>query len=131
MSRADHQQRALRRELLLVRAAAEREALAERLDALENRASSGLAGLLLGGATSVRWSRPLGLAASALRIARTQPWLVPALVGAAVRLVRSRALRWAALATVIAGAVWWVTQGARGDTETAADDGESLSGDYD
>jgi hypothetical protein len=131
MSRADHQQRALRRELLLVRAAAEREALAERLDTLETRASSGLAGLLFGGASGARWSGPLGLAASALRVARRQPWLVPAVAGVAVRLARSRALRWAAFAAVIAGVVWWATRGSSGDAAAAADDGESLSDDYD
>jgi hypothetical protein len=126
MGRAELEQRALRRELLLVRAAAERAALGDRLDRLETRSDSGVTGLLLRGVVGARRSGLLGWAASGLRIARAQPWLVTAVAGAAVRLARSRALRWAVLAAVVAGAAWWLRTGLDSTAMTASsseDDG--------
>lgn len=108
MARTEVEQRALRRELLLARAAVERAALTDRLDELERRSRSGLPGALLRGASSARRSGLLGVAATGIRIARSQPWLVPAVVGGAVRLSRSRTLRWVALAGLAAAAIWWL-----------------------
>jgi hypothetical protein len=107
MTRAEQELRALRREMLLARAAAERASLADQLDALETRTNSGVAGLLIGGARRARESGWIRVAASAVRIARSQPWLVPAVVGGVARVARSRALRWVVLAGVVAAAVWW------------------------
>ena len=76
MARAEIEQRALRREFLLARAAMERAALAEQLDILELRSRSGLPGALLRGASRVRRSGLLGVAATGLRLARSQPWLL-------------------------------------------------------
>jgi hypothetical protein len=126
MGRAEFEQRELQRELLLVRAAAERAALEDRLDTLENRSGSGLAGLLLRGAGSARRSGLLGLAASGLRIARAQPWLVPAIAGGAVRLTRSRVLRWAVLTAVVAGTVWWLRRGSDSAAAPASSSEDSV-----
>jgi hypothetical protein len=125
MGRAEFEQRELQRELLLVRAAAERAALEDRLDTLENRSGGGLVGLLLRGAGSARRSSLLGLAASGLRIARAQPWLVPAIASGAMRLARSRLLRWAVLTAVVAGTVWWLNRRSDSDAAPASssDDG--------
>jgi hypothetical protein len=126
MARTEVEQRTLRRELLLARAAVERAALADRLDELERRSRSGLPGALLRGASSARRSGLLGVAASGIRLARSQPWLVPAVVGGAVRLSRSRTLRWVAVAAVVATAVWWVRRqsGSAASTDEPQGDGE-------
>ena len=125
MGRAEVEQRALQRELLLVRAAVERAALEDRLDALENRSNRGVTGLLFRGAGSARRSGLLALATSAVRVARAQPWLIPAVAGGAVRLARSHVLRWVVLAGVVAGAVWWLrrTSDAAAATASPSEDG--------
>lgn len=120
MARAEREHRALRRDLLLARAAVERAALAERLDVLELRSGRGLPGMLLGGAASAQRSGLLRAAVTGLRFARSQPWVVPTIAAGAMRLVRSRTLRWVALAAVVAAAVWWV----RRQTAAAAPSGE-------
>lgn len=104
MARADVEQRALRQELLLVRAAAERVALADQLDRLESRSSRGLPGLLFAGADGARRSGLLRFATSTYRVVRSQPWLVPAVAGIA----RSRTVRWVVLAGAVAAAAWWI-----------------------
>jgi len=104
MPRADAEQRALRQELLLVRAAAERAALADELGRFESRSSHGLPGLLFGGADGARRSGLLRFATSTYRTVRAQPWLVPAVAGIA----RSRTLRWLVLAGAVAAAAWWI-----------------------
>jgi hypothetical protein len=109
MPRAELEHRALRRELLMVRAAAERAALADHLDELSARGRGGVPGLLMRGAGSAQRSGWLRFAGSALRTVRSQPWLLPAVVGGATRLARSRTLRWLVLAGAIAG-VWWLWQ---------------------
>jgi hypothetical protein len=126
MARTEVEQRTLRRELLLARAAVERAALADRLDELERRSRSGLPGALLRGASSARRSGLLGVAASGIRLARSQPWLVPAVAGGALRLARSRTLRWVAVAAVVATAVWWVRRqsGSAASTDEPQGDGE-------
>lgn len=110
MARAEQELRELRRELLLARGRAEREMLAGQLDRLEARSRSGVAGLVLSGAQRARASGLLGVAMSAVRVARAQPWLVPAVAGGVVKLARSRTLRWVALAGAVAAAIWWLRQ---------------------
>jgi len=103
MARAEFDQRALRRDLLLARAAAERHVLADRLGALRTLSHQGLPGLLL------RGDHPLWLKISSglWRLFRQQPWLASTLVGGVARLLRARATRRAALATLAAGGLWW------------------------
>jgi len=111
MTRADREQRELRRETLLLRAAIERTELAAQLDSIDARTRTGraVAGALLGhaGPGAGGW---LGVAASVARLARSQPWIVPAVVGGLVRVARSRTLRWVALAGVVAGVAWWASR---------------------
>lgn len=126
MARADREHRALRRELLLARAAAERVMLADQLDTLERRSRTGVAGLLIGSARRATSSGWLGTAASAVRIARAQPWVVPAVVGGVAKLARSRTLRWVVVAGAVAAAVWWLR---KGGASTSSDEtsGEAVS----
>lgn len=126
MPRAELEQRALRRELLLARAAAERVALVDQLDAVATRTRRGLPGLLIRGAGSAQRSGWLRFAGSALRVVRSQAWLLPAVWGVASRLARSRPLRWIALAGVIGG-VWWLWQRSSSAEvpETATDSADS------
>lgn len=119
MTRADRELRELRRELLLLRAAAERAALVESIDDLQLRASKGLPGMLLDQAGRSRSARILNLAARGIRLLRRQPWLIPSLVGGVARLARFRPLRWAALAALVAAGAWWL--GHRGGGDSSAD----------
>jgi hypothetical protein len=109
---AAEEQRALQLELLLARAAAERTALSAQLAGLRARTATpgGVARLMLSGVQTARGRGPLGLAANALRLARAQPWLVPTVVGTAVKLARSRTLRWLVLAGAAGAAAWWFSQ---------------------
>ncbi|MGE5713363.1 MAG: hypothetical protein ACM32F_05770 [Betaproteobacteria bacterium] len=111
MARAEREQRALRRELLLARAAAERVMLADQLETLETRSRTGIAGLLIGGARRAGSSGWLGTARSVVRLARAQPWMVPVVVSGVARLARSRTLRWLVVAGTVAAVVWWIRKG--------------------
>jgi hypothetical protein len=126
VARAEREHRALRRELLRARAAAERMMLADQLDALETQSRTGVAGLLIGGARRAKSSGWLGTAASAVRIARAQPWVVPAVVGGVARLARSRTLRWVVVAGAVAAAVWWIRTG-RASSSSDETPGEAVS----
>ncbi|MBM4181141.1 MAG: hypothetical protein FJ209_06275 [Betaproteobacteria bacterium] len=107
MARGGRDQRALRRDLLLARAAAERIILADRVDALRGLARQGLPGILLG--ASSRGERPqlLKVAAGLWRLFRQRPWLASTLAGGAVRLLRTRWTRRATLAGLAAAGLWW------------------------
>jgi hypothetical protein len=109
MTQAEREQRALRLELLRVRAAAERAELTRRLDTIDARTRTGraMASALLGGSRADARGL-LGVAASALRIVRRQPWIVPTVVGGMLRVARSRRLRWVLLAGAVVGALWWI-----------------------
>jgi hypothetical protein len=110
MPTADHELNALRRDLLLVRAAAERAQLAHQLDRIQGR-TRGVrrAAGFLAGSSQLTGAPLLAAAANAIRFARRQPWVIPAVVTGASKLSRSRALRWALLAGVVATAVWWIS----------------------
>jgi hypothetical protein len=117
MAAADRELRALRRELLLARAAAQRAQLAHQLDQLQGRTQGvrRVAGSVLG-SRYLPGAPLLIAAANALRFARRQPWVVPAIVTGATKLSRARTLRWVVLAGVVAAAAWWI----RRSSETAA-----------
>jgi hypothetical protein len=111
MTTADRELHALKRDLLLVRAAAERAQLAQHLDRIQGRTRGvrRVAGILAG-SPKLAGTPLLGAAANALRFARRQPWIVPAVATGVSKLSRSRALRWALLAGVVATAAWWVSR---------------------
>ena len=111
MPTADRELIALKRELLLVRAAAERAQLAHQLDRIQGR-TRGVrrAAGVLAGSSRLAGAPLLGAAANAIRFARRQPWVVPAVVTGVSKLSRSRALRWTLLAGVVATAAWWITR---------------------
>jgi hypothetical protein len=121
MTRAE---RELRREILVLRAAVERTELAAQLASIDARTRVGrtVAGALLGrsGPAASGW---LGLAATALRVARSQPWIVPTVAGGLLRVARSRPLRWIALAGIVAGVVWWARGNAPAAGSASGDDG--------
>lgn len=126
MPPVDAEQRALRQELLLVRSAAERAALADALERFEARSSHGLSGLLFAGAGSARRSGLLRFATATYRIVRAQPWLVPTVAGIA----RSRALRWLVLAGAVAAAAWWIRNNVTASsTADGEDEAEALAQD--
>lgn len=108
----------------MLRAAVERTELAAQLASIDARTRVGrtVAGALLGrsGPAASGW---LGLAATALRVARSQPWIVPTVVGGLLRVARSRPLRWIALAGIVAGVVWWARGNAPPAGSTSGDDG--------
>jgi hypothetical protein len=111
MTPAD-EQRALQRDLLLARAAAERVALATQVGKLRERGRTprGIASLLFRGARSAQRSHLVGFATMATRLARAQPWLVPAVIGGTAKLARSRTLRWLVVAGAAGAAAWWFLQ---------------------
>jgi hypothetical protein len=108
---ADRELHALKRELLLVRAAAERAQLAQQLDRFQGRTRGvrRVASVLAGSPQSAG-TPLLGAAANALRFARRQPWVVPAVVSGISNFSRSRTLRWALLAGVVVTAAWWISR---------------------
>lgn len=128
MTRAEREQRELRREMLILRAAIERTELAAQLDSIDARTRVGraVAGALLGhsGPTAGGW---LGVATSVVRFARSQPWIIPTAVGALARVTRSRPLRWIALVAVAAGVLWWARGTRRGPQShgPVSDEGEA------
>ena len=101
----------MRRELLLVRAAAERAQLAHQLDRILGR-TRGVrrAAGVLAGSSRLAGAPLLGAAANAIRFARRRPWVVPAVVTGVSKLYRLRALRWVLLAGVVATAAWWISR---------------------
>lgn len=108
MPRAAREQRALRRDLLRARAAAERLALAGDLQSLHALARRGLPGVLLGAARTDETARLPGLIAGVWHFLRRRPWLVSSLAGAGVRLLRARPARRALLAGLALGGIaWW------------------------
>lgn len=111
MTRADREHRALRRDMLLVRAAAERAEFTTRLDAIDATTRTGRAvvGAMLG-RTPENAGGLLRVAASVVRIARSRPWILPAVIGTVARVGRSRALRWIVLGGAVATAIWWLSR---------------------
>lgn len=109
--------RALRRELLIARAAAERAALGAQLDRFDfrTRRLQGVAQLAAGGLGWMPASGPLATAASALRYLRKRPWLVSTGIALASRFAKSRTLRWVAAAAVIGTGIWVVRRALSGD----------------
>jgi hypothetical protein len=120
MPAADEELRALRRDLLLARAAAERAQIALQLERLGARTRSvrGVAGTLFAGGTA---GSPLGLMARTVGFVRRQPWILPAAVKLVTAVVRSRTARWVLLGAA-AAAVWWI---AHQPTATAEADSDS------
>ena len=125
MTTADRELHALKRDLLLVRAAAERAQLAHQLDRIQGR-TRGVrrAAGVLAGSPKLAGTPLLGAAANALRFARRQPWVVPAVVTGVSKLSRSRTLRWALLAGVVVTAAWWISR-TPGPGAAAADENDS------
>ena len=126
MKTADRELHELKRDLLLVRAAAERAQLAHQLDRFQERTRGvrRVAGLLAGSPQGAGTSL-LGAAANALGFARRQPWVVPAVVTGVSQLSRSRTLRWALLAGVVVTAAWWISR--TRDSGAAVNDNSSDS----
>lgn len=109
-----------------MRAAAERNALADQLGRLESRSGRGLPGLLFAGADGARRSGLLRFATSTYRIVRAQPWLVPTVAS----IVRSRAVRWLVLAGTVAAAAWWLrNRVTSSSTSVSEDDAEAIAPD--
>ena len=111
MTTADRELQALKRDLLLVRAASERAQLAHQLDRIQGRTRGvrRVAGILAG-SPKLAGAPLLGVAANALRFVRRQPWIVPAVATGVSKLSRSRPLRWALLAGVVVTAAWWISR---------------------
>jgi len=110
MSSAQAANLALRRELLIARAATERFALREQLDQIEFR-THGVQGIAQLAAAGLGWGpakTPFAAAKSALRFLRTRPWLVSVGVALGARVIRSRTLRWIAAAAVVGAGIWLV-----------------------
>lgn len=130
MTTADRELQALRRDLLLVRAAAERAQLAHQLDRIQGRTRGvrRVAGVLAG-SRRLAGTPLLGAAANALRFARRQPWVVPAVVTGVSKLSRSRALRWALLAGVVVTAAWWISRTPDPGAAAGDDDGSPQAND--
>jgi len=101
---------ALRRELLIARAASERLALQEDLHRIEfrTRRVQGIARFAAGGLGFGHASTPLAAAGKAVGFLRKRPWLISAGVALAARVIRSRALGWIAAAAVVGAGVWLV-----------------------
>ncbi len=116
MSRLDHDERALRRQALLTRAALQRMQIASSVDGLRPRtlAGKGASRLALGLARAVL-SKPDG------SVAAPKPWMLSA-GWILIRALRaSPTARWVTGAVVVGGAVWWVARALRseaGDDES-------------
>jgi hypothetical protein len=111
MTTADRELLALKRDLLLVRAAAERAQFAHQLDRFQGR-TRGVrrAAGVLAGSPKLAGTPLLGAAANAIGFARRQPWVVPAVVTGVSKLSRSRTLRWALLLGIVVTAAWWISR---------------------
>ncbi len=110
MTAADRELQALKRELILARAATERAQLVLRFDQISGRTRGvrRVAHSLLGsGGPS---GSMLRLAAAALGVARRRPWIIPAVASVSTRIVRSRALRWGLVAGAVAATAWWLSR---------------------
>jgi hypothetical protein len=108
MAAAERELRALQRELLLTRAAAERAELVVRLAEFGDRTGTvrRIAGSVLGIAAPV--SAPLAMAAAAVGFARRQPWILPTAVKLLTSVARSRAGRMALVTGLVAAGAWWL-----------------------
>ena len=109
MTAADREMLALKRELMLARAATERAQLVLRFDQISGRTRGvrRVARTVLGSGGSS--GSVLRLAAAAVGIARRRPWIIPAIASLSTRLVRSRALRWGLVAGAVAVGAWWLS----------------------
>jgi hypothetical protein len=119
--------RALRRELLIARAAAERAALGQQLDQFGFR-TQGIQGVARLAADGLGWARtaaPLAAAGSTVRYLRERPWLLSSGVALATRLARSRTFRWIAAAAVVGVAVWIFRRALTAGGEPEADTAEA------
>lgn len=136
MAAAERELRALQRELLLTRAAAERAELVVRLAEFGDRTGSvrRIAGSVLGIAAPV--STPLGMAAAAVGFARRQPWILPTAAKLLTSFARSRAGRLALVTGLVAAGAWWLMRrpsaapgpAAPDSTPEPAGDGPDLDG---
>lgn len=108
MAAAERELRALQRELLLTRAAAERAELAVRLAQFGDRTGTArrIAGSVLGIAAPA--ATPLGMAAAAVGFARRQPWILPTAAKLLTAVVRSRSGRLALVTGLVAAGAWWL-----------------------
>jgi hypothetical protein len=108
MAEAERELRALQRELLLTRAAAERAELADRLAQFSDRTRTArrLAGSVIGIAAPS--ATPLGMAAAAVGFARRQPWIVPTAAKLLAAVARSRSGRLALVTGLVAAGAWWL-----------------------
>jgi len=106
MPRIDPALRAMRRDLLVARAALEREELLQHMDTLRGRTRPAriVADAAASGVQRLRNARYAGLGAAALRVLARNPWLLASLLAT---LKRGRVLRLGFLGIAVAGAAWW------------------------
>jgi len=106
MSRTDPALRAMRRDLLVARAALEREELLEHMDTLRGRSRPAriVANAAASGMYRLRNARYAGVGRAALRVLVRNPWLIASLLAA---LRRGPLLRLGVLGVAAAGAAWW------------------------
>lgn len=121
MNRAESEQRALKRELLLARAAAERAQIVDQIDSLDlrTRSTREILGFALNGADQMRTSPALSTATTVVRFVRRQPWLVPIVVKGVSKLARSGPLPLGLVVGALALGVWWISR-PRDSTATVA-----------
>lgn len=120
MAAAERELRALQRELLLTRAAAERAELVVRLAQFGDRTGTArrIAGSVLGIAAPA--ATPLGMAAATVGFVRRQPWILPAAAKLLTSFARSRAGRLALVAGLVAAGAWWLMRRPPVAPDTAA-----------
>jgi len=109
MPHTDPALRAMRRELLVARAAFEREELLQHMDTLRGRLRPAriVANAAHSGMQRLREARFAGVGSAALRVLARNPWLIASLLAT---LRRGRVLRLGLLGVAAAGAAWWWTR---------------------